>query len=102
MPNTYLLIRAYRKKMLTHAYSSFLYLLQFYSLFQMMKIREAIVRFTYQKFCLIDVFGFSVGIFDFFGEYQIQFEEENVSIFGFFNDLFLIDHLKAAKKRPQN
>ena len=84
--------------MLTHALSSFLY---FHSLFQIgSEDKEQNRKFfsTHQKFCLVDVFGFSVGIFDFFGEYQIQFEKENVSIFGFFNDLFLVDHLKAAKK----
>ena len=94
MPNTYLLIRAYRKE---DAYTCVFVISLFSFSFSNSEDKEKYRNFfsTHQKFCLVDVFGFSVGIFDFFGEYQIQFEEENVSIFGFFNDLFLVDHLKA-------
>ena len=50
---------------------------------------------THQKFGLVNVLGFAVGILDFLGKDQIELEEENVSVFGLAYDLFWVPHLKA-------
>ena len=48
----------------------------------------------YHQFKLVNVFEFSTLIFDFFGEHKTGLEQEYVSVFGFFNELFGVPHLK--------